>query len=389
MPSPPLRDPGASPPDAAFQRSDLLDVARGLAVIGMIATHSIDLLLDGDVAATAGWRAIDILCGLVAPAFLLISGVSLRLAIERAAPGRGSGTRVLRKRIGRALGLLALGVGLQLPILSIRQLVIVARPDHLEQLFAANILQVIAITTLVVLALGALLRRDLGIWVGLLAVLVAVATPYVWSSDLHMVLPVWLRSYVLPQPHSIFPLFPYSAYLFVGVAVGMRLRAIERTRGWTALFGPGVALLVAAGGLHLLLGATSPHSGFWGGSIQGVVLHAGGVAMLLWLCGIALSARRPPGRALAWLGRNALAAYVLHLMILYGSPINPGIAAWLGGAANTFSPAATAAAGAAVTALTAAAILLWRRTHALRPNEAAVLRHAFWTLLLVVLLFKP
>jgi hypothetical protein len=125
---------------------------------------------------------------------------------------------------------------------------------------------------------------------------------------------------------SVFPAFPYSAFVLAGTVAGAALgRQDARTRARrAALWGGG---LVAAGAI--VSTALSGRVDFWGPSPGYALLRLGG--LLLLLLGVEAVARRG-GRAiaaLALIGHETLLVYVLHLQLLYGGVLGPApLAAW-------------------------------------------------------------
>src|SRR5437762_3173104 len=77
----PARGTRVSPPMQT--RIELLDLLRGISVLVMILAHCTDAFLDPAFKSGATWTVIDFFFGLVAPAFLLASGVTLWISLER------------------------------------------------------------------------------------------------------------------------------------------------------------------------------------------------------------------------------------------------------------------------------------------------------------------
>ena len=198
------------------------------------------------------WYTVDLLFGYVAPAFIFLSGITLRQALDKSERDDASTGTGLRRLARRYLAILLLGYWMQIPLLSARQLVWGAGPERLARLFDANILQTIAVAGLLVLLVvrvagSASRARPV---LALLALGGIVATPYLWRSDLHAHLPLPIALYVAPQPPATFPLLPYGSYLLLGVLLAepiIRLGRDPLKRWLTPLLGG----LLAASGLAL------------------------------------------------------------------------------------------------------------------------------------------
>ncbi len=371
------------------RRLGSIDLARGVAVVLMVGAHATDAFLGDSWKQNDLWYAINILFGFVAPAFIFLSG----LALWHALTGR-SGNDEHRGRIAtRYLTILLLGYWLQLPVLSLRQLIFNQRPDELARLFDANILQLIAVAGLIALGLAMALRspdraRIASLLLGITAILL---TPSISAGTLYLGLPLAIRPYVAPSPPATFPLLPYLAYFMVGFSLSPHLTGAAqslRKRTIVLLFG---ALLLGLGlALDPLLAPFPPYNDFWGPSIQHVFFRLGGI-IVLFACSLHAMALWPYGSGLlAYLGRNSLAIYVLHLMLIYGSPMTMGMRYWFGGALDgRLHPVATLATTVAVLALCTAAISLWRWLRTEHPRIALWLKRLWWGLFWGLFLLQP
>lgn len=353
----------------------------------MIASHATDAFLAGQWKAGDPWYGLNLLFGYVAPGFAFLAGMSLWHGLGR---HPRSDRETERRYAWRYLRVLLLGYWLQIPILSLRQLLWVQRPDELARMFDANILQVIAITGLLALAMvkmmGSAERARLPLL--LLAMAGIVAAPYLWRSDLPMLLPLPLRAYLSPHPPATFPLLPYGAYLLLGFVMA---RPLTRSggQGPTRLAMPllGCACIVAGLALDIPLASHPPHDDFWGSSIQHVIFRLGGIVLGVSLC-MALARR---GRGwLYFMGRSSLAIYLLHLMLIYGSPMTMGARYWGGGALDrSLDPLATALAIALTALLCYHAVHGWGMLRDRRPGLALWGKRLWWGAFWALFLLTP
>lgn len=377
-----------------------IDLLRGGAVAGMILTHASDAFLSDQFRHNDLWYAVNTLFGFVAPAFLFAAGLTLWIALKRRESKEQKGNRGLFRR---GVTILLIGYWLQIPILSLRQLIWNHRPDELARLFDANVLQVIALTMMAILLLAHLLQSiDRARYAALvLGICIALATAYVWSGAIYNSLPLPLGAYLAPQPTASFPLVPYSAYLLFGFAGAPVLLERERTRwGALMLLAGGIALL--GGGLlgDLALRNLPPYDNFWGSSVQHVLFRLGGVIIALALCmAVERTSRDRKGRSdrepasRTWLertGENSLAIYVLHLMLIYGSPVTMGMRWWLGGVLNNaLSPIPVLLIGATVTLLSGEIAQGWKWMGKMYPRTRLWIKRGWWGIFWAIFLLKP
>jgi uncharacterized membrane protein len=161
-------------------------------------------------------------------------------------------------------------------------------------------------------------------------VLVALATPWLkrWVPG---PLPVPLAAYVAQWPaspgeriSSLFPLFPWLAYAFIGAAFGPFLaRAVDRGESARA-----VGRLSALGAVLALLACEPlPLAGGvlraapWLSDLSRVVYRVGAALLLggfAWV--VARGVLRPP---LVLLGRTSLFVYWVHLELAFGAVATP------------------------------------------------------------------
>jgi hypothetical protein len=309
----------------------------------MVQGHAADTLLSPEAKAAAVYQLQLVFHGSTAPGFLFASGFVAGL------PRAPLSVRASIRRARRLLFVLGVGYALNLPYLSIWKSLLEATAAEKAHALSCNALHVIAVTQLFVLGLQWLAGRRWVALAGALTLLVLAVTPAVWASDVSRRLPLALGAYVdMQAAPSVFPVFPYSAFVLAGTVAGAALgRQDARTRAHrAAVWGGG---LVAAGAI--LSTALSGRVDFWGPSPGYALLRLGGLALLLlgvekavsrW--GVWGDRRVPPARrasddslrasersiaALALIGHETLLVYVLHLHLLYGGVLGPApLATW-------------------------------------------------------------
>jgi acyltransferase len=347
-----------------------LDVFRAIAVLSMIQGHAFTALLRPEEYA-GSWSAVHtIVHGLTAPMFLLGAGLSYGIVVLRSeGKAAGANMRIVR----RALMLLALGYFLQLPRATWGE--ILARVELYEVLTRVGPLQLVGVCLLLAEALrlcspGRAGFRTLS---ALVAACLVCCAPLVWqwrlSRALDPALGMWLDGHRL----SLFPLFPWAAFFFVGLLAS---QVIERLRSRAPhgqrvagplLLGVGAACALAAYGLYvhgyLLRSVYGAHE-LWHTNPLYVAFRAGlalawlGILSVLepWLAAL-FGAAPAVARTSGALAKQSLVAYVVHLLALYGTPLTVGLVR-LG---TTLSMAQALSVVVALWALTVLVALLWER----------------------------
>jgi len=290
-----------------------VDVARGLAVLGMMTAH-VGPDDHGPVPPGGFSQLAD---GRPASLFVVLAGVSL--ALLSGGPDVATGTRLVQARVRilvRAVLLFGLG----------ELLVLLGTP-----------VAVILPTYGLMFTLGCIaLRWSRGSLVLGAAVLALVGPPLAQSLAASLIQGPVAEVADLAVGHY-YPALVWTAYLLVGMAVGRSDLRSPRLRAQGALLGAGLVVLGHGGSwvaLHVLgwperLATAEPHS-----STTFEVVGNVGVALLV-LAGALVAAERWP-RALAPLaavGSLALTAYTVHVLAIaaLGPAVvrEPTVGGWL------------------------------------------------------------
>ena len=314
-------------------RVDFIDLLRGWAVIVMIETHVFNATLAADVTSQSFFQYIKFMNGLVAPSFLFASGLAYAVTTRRKLPDYLAFGQPLAKQIGRLLLILGIGYTLHVPIFSLRKLMAGMTVDQLQSFFQVDILQCIAISLLSLQILLLMLRTERRLYrvVLVLGFLIVAVAPFIWSVDFWDLIPWPLAAYMNGLRYSLFPPFPWSAFLFWGAATGYFYAAARERRRPENTIAPEESLmrsLLWAGGCAILVSiairplslSIYPIHDYWHAD-PGFFFLRIGIVMLL--CGTIFFYQRRPGGAgrsvVILFGRESLLVYVLHLLIIYGS----------------------------------------------------------------------
>jgi uncharacterized membrane protein len=357
-------------PAAGKKRLTYIDAMRGLAVIWMIQTHVVNACLDSAYKNGFFFHFLNLSNGFVAPSFIFCAGAGFWLAAER----KGDEYKGLRPAfwiyLRRLLLIFAIGYWLHLPYYSLWR-VLTAPPERLMGFYAIDVLQLIAVSSLIALGLFFLLRRlEWLAWACLLAWGgVVFFTPSIWRIDPFSFLPAPLAMLLARQPVSRFPLFPWSAYLFAGVAVTALLRRSHHSQRWAKiLIGLASALILLIFYVPGLPTSYVPVTEWWYSSSSHALFRTSGVVLLF--AGFSLLEERLPKRLSQFFqscGQESLYIYVIHLMIVYGSTINSGISYLSGGRIH---PLIVVFYLGAVIAFSYYSAILWHETKTRNPALA-------------------
>ena len=348
----------------ARQRYLFIDLLRFVAAFFMIQGHVFDAVLSPQVKAHPLFYVHDFFHGFVAPAFLFASGVAYGAStMKRWNEHIGFGKRS-RHRVRRFLGLIAIGYALHLPYFSLRKTISSASPAEMKAFLQSDVLQCIGVT-LLLLQIGILVlkNRKAFEWVvAALAGVVIFSAPFMWSAHFSGHLPAALVSYLSPENGSWFPLFPWSAYILCGVMFGCifanagdPVHAGSMMLKYAAL---NVAVLMLAWtAIHVPFDLYPAHD-FWKSNPAMFFVRLSAVGIVTSLIFLVERWWRKTPYFPSIMGRESLFVYILHLVIVYGSVMNRGLAQRVG---PTLGVAPALGAFALVFAAIGLITLLWFR----------------------------
>lgn len=321
----------------------------------MLEGHFVRELLGSEWWSSGAFQLHEIFHGLTAPGFLFGAGFTFAIATQRKAHLlQGLSLPVLR-RLWRAISLVLIGYALHLPYLSLAKSLTETSPNAMAAFLRFDVLQLIGLSLVALRLLHVVLRQE-GWFLGATtpaALAIVIGAPFVWTSESVAAAPLWLSSALTGDSGSPFPIFPNAAFVFAGVVVSwafLRAREAELERRFMLRLTLAGALMVVGGlAWDALPVSHYDDAAFWYNAPSffwvrlGLLLVALG---LLWL----LEARVAGTAAERWwmprwlttMGVESLFVYIVHLMILYGSVVNPGqhLGVWLG---RDLSPVVAAA----------------------------------------------
>ena len=208
--------------DIPLKRIHFLDVMRGFAVVVMVMGHSIDAVLSRELRATEWFRLYDAFRGFTAPTFLFVSGFAYAVATLKRWEDFRAFSAPLFKRLRRIGVLFLIGYALHFPYFSFGKILHEAKPEQIAQMLQADVLHCVAASLLILH--GAIFlaptRRVFAFIVASVAGVIVLTSPIVWNIDFAPIVSPVLSPYFNQTQLSIFPLFPFAAFLFAGVVVG-------------------------------------------------------------------------------------------------------------------------------------------------------------------------
>jgi uncharacterized membrane protein len=306
-----------------------IDLARALAVLFMLYGHAVDALLAPQYRTGIWFDVWTFQRGLTSSLFLLLSGFAFSIATVRHWSNHLRISRQVLVRARRFVGFMLLGYALHFPVPKLAELRTVA-DDRWRAFLAIDVLQLIGATFLCVqlLVLITRTRPRLTTVALILACMIVLTTPALWLAQWPHRLPIWLSNYLEPGNGSQFPLFPWSAYILLGVGLGQlygRWGAANLPSFANAvLLGGGAGLILA--GLVLRPWASDL---FGGGQFTfippEVAVRAGTCLVILGLVAHGSRIIDTLPRVFGAVAQETLLIYFVHLCIVYGSIWSPGL----------------------------------------------------------------
>jgi uncharacterized membrane protein len=323
------------------QRLAYIDWMRGLACLLMFQTHCYDSWLS-PAARKSGFFSWSQLGGtLPAPLFIFLAGVSFALITGHLREKGATGNAVARTTILRGAEIFGLGL-----LFRLQEFTLAYPYSPWTDLLRVDVLNILGLSMVLMGVLCWLvsfsaspdaapaaaknlrLRNILAALAA--AALVSLAAPPLWTTHRPRGLPWFLESYVngvhifsAPQPW-LFPLFPWSAFAFAGLAVGFLLFSDYAKKRESVV----LVSLLGAGILSCFLvlwfDSLPVHFysvyDFWHTSPNFFLFRSGLLLIILFLVyawcrwGLALKGFSP----VAQLGKTSLLVYWVHIEFVYG-----------------------------------------------------------------------
>jgi len=326
-----------------MKRLAYIDWMRGLACVLMFQTHCYDSWLSPEARKSSLYSWSQLGGTLPAPLFLFLSGVSFALVTERLRDKGAVPREIAKTTIRRGAEIFALGL-----LFRVQEYALGFRWVPWTDLLRVDILNMLGLSMMLMGILcwlsggrtpdnasapsqSVAASRNRGIFTGILAAaIVAMATPLLWTSQRPSHLPWPLESYIngvhvfgTPQPW-LFPVFPWSAFAFAGLAVGFFLFTDIAKRNEGLTFVVLGATGVSACWLSIKLDQSRLHLysvyDYWHTSPNFFLMRCGILLIILFLVyawcrwGLAQMGFSP----IIQLGKTSLLVYWVHIEFVYG-----------------------------------------------------------------------
>jgi uncharacterized membrane protein len=328
-----------------MKRLSYIDWMRGLACVLMFQTHCYDSWLTPEARKSAVYAWSQLFGTLPAPLFIFLAGVSFALVTERLREKGASPAEIARTTIRRGAEIFALGI-----LFRVQEYALGFRVAPWTDLLRVDILNILGLSMMLMGVLcrltadrraanasaampsvAAATSRTRGIFASLLtATLVAMATPLLWTTYRLRALPWPLESYfngihtyAAPQPW-LFPLFPWCAFAFAGLAIGFFLftdiAKLHEGPIFAAVGGAGVLACFLSIKLDTSSVQLYPLYDYWHTSPNFFLMRCG-ILLIILFCvyawcrwGVAQMGFSP----IIQLGKTSLLVYWVHIEFVYG-----------------------------------------------------------------------
>jgi uncharacterized membrane protein len=255
--------------------------------------------------------------------FLFTAGASSAILMLKKKDSFISFTPNFRKRIFRILLILFIAYLLHLPDKNILSVILSRTGETYLHFVKTDILQVIAVGLLFLHFIFLFVKNGkiYLYFISIIGILFIVLTPYIWLIDFGKYLPIEIATCFNPTYYSLFPIFPWLAYLLLG-AVVMQLIIENQNNEKDFLkknFISGIIMIIFGLGTHLAGIKTSVNYNFWVTSINIFMIKLGTVFILMYFFSIVSEKLNYEMKIFKVFSSESLFIYVTHLLLIYGA----------------------------------------------------------------------
>ena len=309
-----------------------LDLMRAFAILMMLQGHTVHVFLadqykNMDSVIYSSWYIIR---GYTAPIFMFTSGVVFTYLLTLKKFSFSDNPRI-KKGIIRGISLILIGYILRYPTYKVFIFTDVT-PEQWLTFFAVDALHLIGFGLLVVVFLewiSSISKINNSVIYFLIAIIILVTSPWIHSLNWGEYLPIPFASYFTFEYGSIFPLFPYLQYMLIGAVVGSLLskypNLYKNISANITILIFGIVLIILSRYIYSIFENHEVYDYSQSLNRIGVVLILNSIFVL-----IAVKIISVP-KYLLILAKSSLLIYIVHLVILYGSPWSLGLYHLIGG----------------------------------------------------------
>jgi uncharacterized membrane protein len=317
-----------------MKRLAYIDWMRGLACVLMFQTHCYDSWMSPEAKKSSsliGWSRLG--GTLPAPLFVFLAGVSFALVTEKLREKGIERNAIAKQTILRGAEIFGMGL-----LFRVQEFALGYPWSPWTDLLRVDVLNILGLSMMLMGVLcwftgyGAVAATRIRTLVAAIfvAAIVAMVTPPLWTTHRPSFLPWPVESYIngvhifnQPQPW-LFPLFPWSAFAFAGLAVGFSLFSEFAKRREALMFAVLGGAGILAGFLSILFDSSRVRLyavyDYWHSSPNFFLMRCGILLVILFLVcawcrwGLAQKGFSP----IIQLGKTSLLVYWVHIEFVYG-----------------------------------------------------------------------
>jgi uncharacterized membrane protein len=299
-----------------MKRFLFLDLLRAIALIEMIHGHTLDALLGLFQKNSSFWIFWQNIRGFTAPLFLFASGLSFSISTLNKKYYLYFSEKLFT-RLRRLIFIIFLGYILHLPYFSFKRTFFNSSFKDFENFLNVDILQCIGMTLLILQIFYFLLRNEkiFIFFTSLLFLTFYFLTIFFKKVDLS--LPILISKYF---KNSLFPLTPFSLYLFSGCIIGYFFLLNKKNKNFLIF--------------SLIFFVIFLIFKFFKLPQEITFLRISIISFISFLTLFLENSKNKILSILQTFGKESLVVYFFHLPVVYGWVLNPGLRHFLSGKLN-------------------------------------------------------
>jgi len=199
-------------------RYTFIDLLRGWAILIMIEVHVFNAFLLPELKQTGWFDLLTFINGLVAPAFLFVSGFAFQVSSGSKLDDMRKFKSSFWKKLWRYVSIILIGYVLHLPYESLSMIMNKATPLQFQNIFVVDVLQCIGAGLLFLFALRLIIRSEKIYHYALIILIIVlmIVSPVFWKTNLANYFPLIVANYFNNLNGSLFPVFPWINFILVG-----------------------------------------------------------------------------------------------------------------------------------------------------------------------------